>query len=91
MFTFQQFCELMTQEQRYAWFNISKKYIASLNKEELNLVHLEVLNIDYDVRLWYPKKKFFSLNDDAYKRHLRKAIEDGNFELIKQLKESRKQ
>lgn len=56
MISFQQLCELLTHNQRHAWFEFDPKLIQYLSHDDLMLVHIDLTH--GICRLWYPAYKY---------------------------------
>jgi hypothetical protein len=86
MFSFKDFCEVQTDNQRYAWFNLEKRFYHHLSDEERLLVHVEDFSKE-PLRLFYPPDKYWKcMPKEVIQRLLVKAVEQGDSEEIIKLK-----
>ena len=89
MITFTQLCEMLTHDQRYSWFGLPAKLSPMFTSEEKSLIYIEVSVDEHNLRVWYPRDKFYHNVRDS--GHLQKlissAMDAGDWEEIKRLKE----
>lgn len=91
MITFQQLCEHLTCNQKYAWFLFEHAYYSVLTDEEKTLVYINdnVDNIFF--RLWYPRDKFYSrvVGKEEYQKLLQLALDKEDYKEVGKLKQMR--
>lgn len=92
MISFQQMCENLTQDQRYSWFIFPQNLLPFILDEEKQIVHIQPDINGFYCRIWYPKEKWSNRQrgEEEIKIELLQALEDGDVEKIKQLKEMTK-
>lgn len=85
MFSFEALCKYQTTS--HSWFWLSKQLIDCLDKADKELVYVEGCWLD-DCRVWYPASKYYQqLTPEQFHIQVQQALEEGDFEKIKQLKE----
>ena len=86
-FTFKQLCEYATCNQRYSWFRLPIDDWSKLDEEEMLLVYKERQTED-EVRLWYPREKFYARHIDTLEinRLLLQAGLNNDWEAVRKLR-----
>lgn len=83
MFSFQQFCEYVTCEQRYSTFSLTQEMLDRLTECEKNTVYVETRHIGATHICWYPRTKFFSdpcLDAEGIKLRMLQCLENNDFD-----------